>query len=328
MKVLVCHRDHGSRKLVERLAPLVPAITLLDSPPGEPVGPLEGVDALLAIGRVDRAAMEAGRFAFIQTVGTGYEHIDLAAATDLGIQVAYIPSAVTGNAESVAEHAVLLMLALSRQLPAALQGLRERRWAQPVGRALLGKTACVVGLGSVGLALADRLRGFGMKVTATRRNLENGAPEYVHLYPESQLRVALGDADYVILCLRASSENIHLLDAAMLGAIKQGAILINIARGSLVDENALMASIQSGHLRGAGLDVFWGEPVDPGHPLFQLPQVIATPHIAGVTDVNMARTFQVVAENLERYRKGETPLFPVNRPAMLRSAIHNDNGEY
>lgn len=318
MRVLVCHRDHGSHRLAERLAPLLPGITLLESPPGAPVGPVDGVDALLAIGRVDRAVMEAGRFAFIQTMGTGYEHIDLSAASELGIRVAHVPSSLTGNAESVAEHAVLLMLSVARQLPAALRGLCEKRWAQPVGRALFGKTACIVGLGSVGLALAERLCGFGMKLTATRRNFERGAPAYVHLYPQSQLRLALSEADYAILCLRASSENTRLFDAAMLAAMKPGAVLINIARGSLIDENALVESIRTGHLRGAGLDVFWDEPADPRHPLFQLPQVIATPHIAGITDVNLVGTFQLVAQNLQRYQKGETPLHLVNDPARPR----------
>jgi len=322
MNVLVCHRDHGSRRLVERLAPLVPGIKLLDAPPGVPLESLDHVDALLAIGPVGRAAMEAGTFAFIQTVGTGYEHLDLEAATELGIQVAHIPSSETGNAESVAEHAVLLMLAVSRQFPQALEGLRQRRWAQPVGRALLGKTACVVGLGSAGMAVVERLRGFGLKLTATRGNFEKGAPPYVHLFPESQLRQALRDADYVVLCLRASSENVRMFDAAMLAAMKPGAILINIARGSLVDENALLASLGSGHLSGAGLDVFWDEPADPNNPLFHSPHIIATPHIAGVTDVNLARTFQLLAQNLERYRNGETPRYLVNQPARLRSTIN------
>src|SRR5260370_13954798 len=144
MKVHLRPRDHGSRKLVQRLAPLLPGIELLDSPPGAPIGPLPGVDALSAIGKVDRAGMQEGRFGFIQTVGTGYDHIDIAAANQLGIWVAHVPSSETGNAESVAEHAILLMLAVSRQLPAAQNGLREGRWAQPVGHALLGKTACVV----------------------------------------------------------------------------------------------------------------------------------------------------------------------------------------
>jgi phosphoglycerate dehydrogenase-like enzyme len=316
MKVLVCHRDHGSQKLVRRLAPLVPGIELLDSPPGAPIGPLQGVDALLAIGKVDRAAMQEGRFGFIQTVGTGYDHIDMAAAAELGIWVAHVPSSETGNAESVAEHVILLMLACSRQLPQAQRGLLEGRWAQPVGHALLGKTACVVGLGSIGLAVAERLRGFGMKLLATRKNVDRGAPSYVRLYPQGELAEALKSADYAILCVRASSQNTHLFDAEVLAAIKPGAILINIARGSLVDEVALLASLESGHLRAAGLDVFGEEPADPRHPLFHLPQVIATPHIAGVTDVNLARMFQLLAGNLQRYRQGETPRYLIDRPIL------------
>jgi phosphoglycerate dehydrogenase-like enzyme len=312
MKVLICHRDHGSQKLVQRLATLLPGIELVDSPPGAPIGPLPGVDALLAIGKVDRAAMQEGRFGFIQTVGTGYDHIDIAAANQLGIWVAHVPSSETGNAESVAEHAILLMLAVSRQLPAAQNGLREGRWAQPVGHALLGKTACVVGLGSIGLAVAERLHSFAMKLSATRNNFEKGAPPYVRLYRQAQLAEALGDADYAILCLRAGPENTRLFDAEVLAAMKPGAILINIARGSLIDEDALLASLESRHVRGAGLDVFWEEPVDARHPLFHLPQVIATPHIAGVTDVNLARMFQLLAENLHRYHRGEMPRHLIN----------------
>ena len=318
MRVLVCHRDSGSRRLVQRLAPLLLEVELLDSPPGALIGPLQGVDAILAIGKVDRAAIEQGGFGFIQAVGTGYENIDVAAATELGVWVAHVPSSETGNAESVAEHAILLMLALSRQLPEAQRGLRERRWAQPVGRALLGKTACVVGLGSIGLAVAERLHSFGMTLAATRKNFDQGAPAYVRLYRHSQLAEALSDADYAILCARAGPDNTHLFDAGMLAAMKPGAILINVARGSLIHEDALLASLESGHLRAAGLDVFWGEPVDPRHPLFELPQVIATPHIAGVTDVNLARMFPLLAENLRRYCRGEVPRYLVNQPIGSR----------
>jgi phosphoglycerate dehydrogenase-like enzyme len=295
------------------VAPLVPGIELLDSPPGAPIGPLHGVDALLAIGKVDRAAMQEGHFGFIQAVGTGYDHIDTDAAADLGIWVAHVPSSETGNAESVAEHAILLMLACSRQLPKALSGLREGRWAQPVGSALLGKTACVVGLGSIGLAVAERLHSFGMKLVATRMNFDRGAPSYVRLYRQGELAEALKCADYAILCVRAGNQNTGLFDAGVLAAMKPGATLINIARASLIDENALLASLQSGHLRAAGLDVFWEEPADPRHPLFHLPQVIATPHIAGVTDVNLDRMFQLLAGNLQRYRRGETPHYLIDR---------------
>jgi len=216
------------------------------------------------------------------------------------------------------------MLALSRQLPEAQRGLREGRWAQPVGQALLGKTACVVGLGSIGLALAGRLHSFRMRLSATRKSFDKGAPGYVRLYRQAQLAEALSDADYVILCVRAGDENKRLFDARMLAAMKPGAILVNVARGSLVDEDALLASLDSGHLRGAGLDVFCKEPADPRHPLVQSPRVIATPHIAGVTDVNLARMFELLVENLRRYGRGETPHYLVNQPATSRSSrVHN-----
>jgi phosphoglycerate dehydrogenase-like enzyme len=310
MRVLIVHRDSGSRQLIERLKPLLADMELIDSPPGEPVGPLDGVAALLAIGKVDRATMQQGQFRFIQGPTTGYDHIDLAAAKELGIRVAHVPASVSGNAESVAELAMLLILALSRRLQQAQANLRERRWAQPLGAALLGKTACVVGLGAIGLPLVKRLQAFDMKLTATRRDPAKGAPAGVTLH--GSLTEAARDADYVILCARADASNAHLVNAETLAAFKKGVYVINVARGSLVDHDALLASLQAGHVAGAGLDVFWQEPVDPNHPLFALNQVIATPHIAGVTDLNIGNTLRIVADNLQRYARGEEPLYLID----------------
>lgn len=287
--------------------------------PGAPIEPLDGVDAVLAVGTLGREPMERGRFGLIQTVGTGYDNVDVAAATELGIMVANMPASQTGNAESVAEHVVLLMLALSRQLNAAQEGLRQRRWAQPLGSALLGKRACIVGLGDVGSAVAARLQPFGMELTATRNDPSKPGPPYVAVFAADRLAEAFREADYVVLCARASEANRFLLNAGTIAAMKRGAILINIARGSLVDHEALLQALRSGHLRAAGLDVFWEEPVDPDHPLLQLPNVIATPHIAGVTDVNMARTLRLIAENLRRFARGEYPYFLINQPIRLRS---------
>ena len=318
MRILVCHRDSGSQKLVGRLSAASPQFDWLESLPGQTIGPLDGIDTVIAVGLVRRQDMERGTFGFIQTVGTGYDNVDLAAATELGIWVSNMPASRTGNAESVAEHAILLMLALSRQLSAAQAALREHRWAQPVGLALYGKRACLVGLGDVGAALADRLYAFQMQLIATRRNPSKGGPPFVRVIEAGGLREAVRTADYVIVCARPAEDTHHLIDAAMLAAFPKGAVLINIARGSLVDHDALLAALESGHLRGAGLDVFWEEPVDPAHPLFALPNVIATPHIAGVTDVNMAQTLRLVAENLNRYARGEVPEFLVNRPLSQR----------
>ena len=318
MRILVCHRDSGSQKLVGRLSAAAPQFEWRESAPGQPVGPLDGVDTVIAVGAVRRVDMERGTFGFIQTVGTGYDNVDLDAATEMGIWVANMPASRTGNAESVAEHAILLMLALSRQLRAAEAAFADHRWAQPVGLALYGKRACLVGLGDVGLALAQRLHAFGMQLVATRRDPSKGGPPFVRVVAATALPEAVSTADYVIVCARPSAATDNLIDASVLSAFPKGAILINIARGSLVDEDALLHALQSGRLRGAGLDVFREEPADPSHPLFALPNVIATPHIAGVTDVNMRRTLQLVAENLDRYSRGEVPEFLVNHPLSQR----------
>ena len=318
MRILVCHRDSGSQKLVGRLSAPAPQFEWLESPPGHAIGPLDGVDVIIAVGAVRRPDMERGTFGFIQTIGTGYDNVDLAAASELGISVSNMPASRTGNAESVAEHALLLMLALSRQLRAAEAAFADHRWAQPVGAALYRKRACLVGLGDVGTALAERLHACGMQLVATRRDQSKGGPPFVRVIEAEGLREAVSTADYVIVCARPGEDTNNLIDAAVLAACPKGAILINIARGSLVDHKALLAALQSGHLRGAGLDVFWEEPVDPSHPLFALPNVIATPHIAGVTDVNMQQTLRLVAENLNRYARGEVPEFLVNRPLNQR----------
>jgi phosphoglycerate dehydrogenase-like enzyme len=319
MRILVCHRDSGSQKLVGVLAPAAPQFEWRESAPGQPIGPLDGVDALIAVGQVGAEDMEHGSFGFIQTIGTGYDNIDLSSATKLGVWVSNMPASRTGNAESVAEHAILLMLALSRQLSIAETNLRSRRWAQPLGIALYKKVACLIGLGDVGAALAERLHAFGMQVVATRRDPSKGGPPFVRVMPAEDLREAVSAADYVIVCARPSANSDNLIDAATLGAFKPKAFLINIARGSLVDHDALLNALNSRHLGGAGLDVFWEEPVDPAHPLFALPNVIAAPHIAGVTDVNMTQTLRLVVENLNRYARGEVPEFLVNHPLSQRN---------
>jgi phosphoglycerate dehydrogenase-like enzyme len=316
MRLLVCHRDAGSQRYFARLAPLLAEFEIVESPPGVPPGPLENVDALLAAGPVGRAEMERGTFRFIQTVTSGYDHIDLAAATGRGIRVANVPAGESGNAESVAELAILLILALSRRLAQAERAVREGLLAQPLGQALLGKTACIIGLGAVGLALASRLHAFGMTITATRRDATKPAPGFVQVFAVDRIDAAVAGADYVIVCARAAEDNAGLIGAPELASMKKGAILINVARGSLVDPAALLAALQSGHLRGAGLDVFWQEPVDVSHPLLQLEQVLATPHIGGVTDVNLSRTMEIVARNLKRFAAGETPNYLVNGKAQ------------
>ena len=315
MRIGLVARSDGYDEFVSALAAKLPGHAL--------VRPAEGrLDAVFtAGGRVDRGLLEREPIGFVQTIGTGYENIDLPAATELGVWVANLRSSATGNADSVAEHAVLLMLALARQLPAASEQLRRGEWAQPTGLALLGKTACIVGLGDIGSAVAVRLAPFGMRLVATRRDPARGGPPGVRVLGADALLEAVREADFVVVCARASAENRNLVDGRVIAAMKPGAFLVNIARGSLVDLEALRAAIEGGRIAGAGLDVFPHEPVDPNEPILRLPQVIATPHIAGVTDVNLARSIDKVAENFARYIRGERPEFLLNVPSRPRQPL-------
>ncbi|MDC0712557.1 NAD(P)-dependent oxidoreductase [Stigmatella sp. ncwal1] len=321
MRIAFTSRTPEYRLFADRLAALLPAhqVLFLGSQVPADSEPLDAV--VTAGGRIPRDVLQRSSLGFVQTIGTGFETVDVQAATELGVWVAHMRASATGNAESVAEHAILLLLALSRQLRTAEQGLRQREWAQPMGSALLGKVACVVGLGDIGTALAVRLQAFGMKVLGVRQDASKGGPPGVRVFGEGELHHALGEADCVVLAVRASARNENLMNEAALAAMKPGALLVNIARGSLLKPEALLAVLRSGHLAGAGLDVFWEEPVDPHHPLLQLPQVIATPHIAGVTDVNMTRSLERVASNLESYARGRRPEFLLNSPAQPRKPL-------
>jgi phosphoglycerate dehydrogenase-like enzyme len=324
MRILFC-RKHFSQGLAwEGLAPLLPGHEIVTCSKDEVAEHLNGVDIVVPFGaKIDLDLMRHSRFGLIQQFGVGLDTVDLQAATETGIWVARLPAAGTGNAESVAEHAILLMLALARHLPQAKLALEERRWGQPAGTSLLGKTACIVGLGDIGSAIAQRLSSFGMRLIAVRRDPERGAPDGVpvaEIYPSQELHRALRKADYVITCVNYDARSHHLIDQSALAAMKPGSYLINIARGGLVDQEALLDALRSGQVAGAGLDVFWEEPVDPTHPIFAQ-NVIVTPHTAGITDAFYTMGARPFAENIERYQRGEPLHALVNAPVHPRHPL-------
>lgn len=318
VNILVASDGYGEAR--RRLGPLVPHDRIVSCGPSELAASLRDVDVVIPyVAVVDAAAIGAGTFGLVQQFGVGLETTDVAAATDAGVWVARVPSRGVGNAESVAEHAVLLMLALSRRWPSGAR-IGERPMGEPSGLALHGKTACIIGLGDIGSALAVRLRPFGMRLIAVRRRPDElGAPELgvERVYGPDELAEAVARADYVALCVNYDAASHHLIGARALAAFKPGSFLINVARGGLVDHDALARELAGGRIAGAGLDVFWSEPPDLAHPLFAH-NVIATPHVAGVTDVSYDGIARVVAENIERYRRGEAPLHAVNEPKRVR----------
>ena len=284
--------------------------------------PADDIDVLLVVESLDRATIASqSQLFFIQTASAGYEGVDVDAATEQGIWVSSAPAGETGNAISVAELAIMLMIGASRRLNLALASVRDHGLTtNHIATALYKKTACIVGLGSVGRALVERLVPFGMALRGTDGHPEH-APHGVEAFPTNKLSDAARDADYVIVCAPGSKDNENLVNAAMLASMKNGAILINVARGTLVDEDALAAALQSGHIAAAGLDVLKVEPADPENPLLALPQALITPHIAGSTDVMLLGTLEYLVSVIEDLVAGKRPYSVVNVPARPRRAL-------
>lgn len=283
------------------------------------------LDVLLAVGTVKSEVLKSQpRLGLLQMASAGYDGVDVEAATSEGIWVASAPTGQTGNGESVAEHAVLLMLAAARRLNEELAFARaavKNRPQQPQGnKALFGKTVCIVGLGGIGDLLIERLRGFGMTLTGVDK-LPQHAPAGVKAYGEHALQDALADADFVVLALPATADNENLFDAGVLASMKQGSILVNVARGTLIDEQALLMAIRSGHLYGAGLDVVKDEPISAGNPLLDEARILVTPHIAGPTDLMLDGSVHFLTEVLENYRKQRKSAGLLNEPERPRVGL-------
>ena len=281
-------------------------------------------DVLLAMSNVGREMLLVQpQLTLVQTASDGYEDVDIDAASGLGIWVSYAPADLTGNATSVAEFAVLLLIGAARHLGEALTSLREGPLRPPtLSLALSGKTVCIIGLGTIGQQLVDRLRPFGMKMIATDEHPDN-APADVTAYPANQLNTAVAHADFVVICVRASKENENLIDAAALAAMKRGSILVNIARGMLIDEEALVNAVTHGQISAAGLDVLKNEPPDRKGSLLQLPQVLVTPHIAGLTDLMLEGTVHYMSQVIEEFAAGKKPKSILNSPAKPRRLLRD-----
>jgi phosphoglycerate dehydrogenase-like enzyme len=279
-------------------------------------------DVLLAMGNVGRELLlDQHKLKLIQTASDGYEEVDIDAASELGIWVSYAPADLTGNATSVAEFAVLLLLGVARHLGEALRSLQGDPVRSPtLNLSLSGKTVCIVGLGTIGQQLVDRLRPFGVKIVATDEHPENAVAD-VTAYPADQLKTAVAHADFVVLCVRASKENENLINAAALASMKRGAVLVNIARGMLIDEAALVDAIKHGQISAAGLDVLKNEPPDRQDPLLQLSQVLVTPHIAGLTDLMLDGTARYISHVIEEFAAGKKPKSILNSPEKPRRKL-------
>jgi phosphoglycerate dehydrogenase-like enzyme len=225
------------------------------------------------------------------------------------------------HAVSIREHVFAMLLMWVRDWPRILDLRRAGQWRSHEGvpalepRELSGATLGIVGFGAIGQAVARVGRAFGMRILATRYSARPGErdDDVDELYPAGELRTLLAASDYVVIAAPATDETKHLIGADELAVMRPHAFLINIARGSLIDEAALIAALESGQIAGAGLDVFEREPLPTESPLWRLPNVILSPHVAGATDKYGQRLTDLLIENIGRLRAGQ-PLRNVVQP--------------
>jgi phosphoglycerate dehydrogenase-like enzyme len=265
------------------------------------------VSGLWQNGLLDRAA----RLRLIQSIGAGTDQFPREELARRGIRLA---SARGVNYRAVAEHAMALILALSRRLPEARDNQARRGWRGMIGDPsrredeLGGKTLLIIGLGQIGGRLAQLAKAFDMRVEGVRLHpaAGRGAADAVHAVGE--LRSLLPEADFVALTCPLTPETENLIDAEALARMKPSAYLVNVARGRVVDEAALIEALAAGHIAGAGLDVTAEEPLAASSPLWEMAQVLITPHTAGETSRYEDNVIEILRDNLERLWRGEQQL--------------------
>lgn len=315
MKIYFCRE--GLKYIQNMLQTELPEDEVLACAPENVAEAAQHADVLIpTVSPVTADALRSPRVKLVQQYGAGLDTVDIAAATRQGIPVANVPSAGTGNAESVAELAVFFMLALSRQYPRTQEAIQQQKLGSPMGRALKGRTAAIIGYGGIGREVARRIAGFEMKVFGVSRRGPQGrdTDEEVHIDfhgAGDTLHEVLRQADYVIIAPPLNDETRSMIGAAEFACLKPEAFVINVARGPIIDYDALLTALKEGRIAGAGLDVFWHEPFDPTDPIFQY-NVIATPHVGGATDLSLRGIAKKVADNVNRVRRGEQPLNCVN----------------
>jgi len=294
---------------VEELRRRFPHITFLHSIDRDSDIELAGsADVAFALALGKDAIAHATQLRWLHCSGHAVGHFPLA---DLAARGVVVTNSRGIQAVPIAEHVMACLLALARRLPQMLQDQQRRVWRPNAftGEAspwlLSGQTLGVIGVGTLGEAIALRAQAFGMRVVGMRRNPALVVPAgFDEVVGPSESDRLLARADVVVIAAPLTPETDRLLDAAAIGRMKRGAIVINIARGQLIDEAALAEALGAGRLGGAALDVFTTEPLLPDSPLWSLPNVIVTPHTSGFRTGHFDAVIDLFAENLKRFERG------------------------
>ena len=304
---------HVAYRLHERFAALGTGVGSFEVRDAETLSArLAEADVLVVSGLWNHSLLDrATRLRFIQAIGAGTDQFPRDELARRGIRLA---SARGVNARAVAEHAMALMLALSRRLPEGRDNQAKRVWRGMIGDLsqredeLAGKMLLIVGLGDIGGRLGRLAKAFDMRIIGLRRDPALGHGTADAVYPMTDLLRLLPEADVVALTCPLTPETENLIDAGALARMKSSAFLINVARGRVVDEPALIEMLVARRIAGAALDVTVEEPLPPGSPLWGMEHVLITPHTAGETRRYEDNVIEILRDNLDRLWRGEPQL--------------------
>jgi D-3-phosphoglycerate dehydrogenase len=293
-------------------------------------GPLNEADTLALVGDADgyicgddaitRRVLEKARpkLKVISKYGIGVDKIDVKSCTEFGIPVLFTPGV---NHTTVAEHTFLLLLALEKNFLHGVDASRRGEWKRKTGHELFEKTIGIIGLGRVGREVAIRARAFGMNVISMSRNWDEKFAREHGVKHAASLDKIFAASDYISLHTNLTPETRGMINAAAIAKMKKGVLLLNCARGEIVNTQDLVAALQSGQVAGYGTDVLDKEPPPADHPLLRLPNVIVTPHIGSRTYESVVRQATTAVKNLILAMNGEKPIAQVNPEVPVKKAV-------
>jgi D-3-phosphoglycerate dehydrogenase len=293
-------------------------------------GPLNEADTLALVGDVDgyicgddaitRQVLEKARpkLKVLSKYGIGVDKIDVKSCTEFGIPLLFTPGV---NHTTVAEHTFLLLLALEKNLLFHTDSTRAGGWKRKTGHELFEKTLGIIGLGRVGKEVAIRARAFGMNVLSMSRHWdENFAAQY-RIKPVTSLDEIYAQSDYISLHTNLTPETRELINTRNISRMKRGVVIVNCARGEVVNTSDLIVALKSGQVAGYGADVLDQEPPPTDYPLLKLPNVIITPHIGSRTYESVVRQATCAVKNLVLAMKGEKPIAQVNPEVPVKKVV-------
>lgn len=249
------------------------------------------------------------RLKVVSKYGIGLDKIDVPAATDLRIPVLFTPGV---NHTTVAEHTFALLLAAVRNLVVEANHVAAGRWTRITGNEVCGKTLAIVGFGRIGREVAIRARAFGLRVIGYGNYWDEDFARWHDITRVESFDELLAQADFISLHTKLTAQTRHLIHAGNIGRLRRGAVIVNCARGEILELGALVAALKSGHVKAYAADVLDQEPPPADHPLLGLPNVVLTPHIGSRTHESVQRQASCAVENLTRFLSGRPPIAQAN----------------